>query len=153
MIDTPEITNLPARDIAVIHLKIPHAEMMTAFGPGVQELMAALAAQGVAPVGPVFAHHHRITKEGFDFDLGCAVGRPVTPSGRMKPARWPAQRVARTVYHGGYEGLPTAWGEFDTWMKAQRLTQAADLWESYVDGPHSGPDQSKWRTELVRPLV
>ena len=68
MIETPEVITTPRRDIAVIRFTIPHAEMMKSFGPGVQELMGVLAAQGIAPTGAVFAHHYRITEETFDFD-------------------------------------------------------------------------------------
>ena len=152
MIETPEIITTPRRDIAVIRFTIPHAEMMKVFGPGVQELMAVLAAQGLAPEGAVFAHHHRITKATFDFDLGVPVGRPLKESGRVKPGVWPAQHAARTVYHGGYEGLPGAWGEFTAWMKGQGVTQAEDLWESYTAGPQTNADPKEWRTELVRPV-
>ncbi|HTK55420.1 MAG TPA: GyrI-like domain-containing protein [Gemmatimonadales bacterium] len=153
MIETPEIITTPRRDVAVIRFTIPRAEMMQAFGPGVQELMGVLAAQGLAPTGAVFAHHYRITKETFDFDLGVPVGRPVTASGRVKPDVWPTQRAARTVYHGGYEGLPGAWGEFTAWMQGQGVAQAEDLWESYTAGPQTSADPKAWRTELVRPLV
>jgi effector-binding domain-containing protein len=153
VIETPQIVTTVRRDVATIRFTIPHAEMMNVFGPGVQELMGVLSAQGIAPAGAVFAHHHRITKDSFDFDLGVPVGRPVAGSGRVKPAVWPAQRSARTVYHGGYEGLPGAWGEFTTWMKENGVTQAEDLWESYVAGPQTSADPKTWRTELVRPVV
>lgn len=153
MIETPEFVTTTARDIAVIRFTIPHAEMMTVFGPGVGELLAGVAAQGVPLAGAVFAHHYRITKDTFDFDLGVPVARPVQASGRMKPGTWPSQRAVRTVYHGDYEGLPGAWGEFATWMKGQGVQQAEDLWESYVAGPQTSADPAEWRTELVRPLA
>ena len=60
----------------------------------------------------------------------------------MKPGTLPAARVARTVYHGDYEGLGEAWGEFGEWIKAQGLKPAPDLWEVYPgrsrDGQGSG---------------
>ena len=71
----------------------------------------------------------------------------------MKPGQLPAATIARTVYHGPYEGLGAAWGEFGTWIKAEGLAPRADLWECYVAGPESSPDPSKWRTELHRPLI
>jgi len=57
MIESPKIVQTTAHQAAVIHLTIPRSEMMTKFGPAVQELMATLADQGVKPVGAVFAHH------------------------------------------------------------------------------------------------
>jgi len=71
----------------------------------------------------------------------------------VKPGQLPAATIARTVYHGPYEGLGAAWGEFGTWIKAEGLAPRADLWECYVAGPESSPDPSKWRTELHRPLI
>ena len=62
-------------------------------------------------------------------------------------------RVVRTVYHGGYEGLGKAWGEFMDWISAQGLKTADDLWESYLVGPESGDDAAAYRTQLNRPLL
>jgi effector-binding domain-containing protein len=126
--------------------------MMAVFGPAVGELMAVLAAQGVEPVGAVFAHHIKMSPEIFDFELGVKVSAPVKATGRVKPGDLPAAKVAHTVYSGPYEGLPTAWNEFDKWMKANGHEQAADLWELYSVGPQTTPDPAGWRTELNRPL-
>ncbi len=152
MIETPEILQTEAAAAAVIRLVIPRSQMMMAFGPAVGELMAELARQGVAPVGAVFARHLAMSPDVFDFELGVKVAAPVTASGRVKPGELPAARVARTIYHGPYEGLPSAWGSFDRWIKANGLAQAQSLWEVYSVGPQSTPDSANWRTELNRPL-
>ena len=152
MLDTPQIIQTTAQAAATIHLTVPRSDMMKVFGPAVGELMAALAAQGVEPIGAIFAHHLTMSPDIFDFELGVKVSAPVTATGRVKPGELPAAKVARTVYSGPYEGLPTAWGEFDTWMKANGHEQAANLWELYSVGPQSTPDPADWRTELNRPL-
>jgi effector-binding domain-containing protein len=61
--------------------------------------------------------------------------------------------VARTVHHGGYEGLPLAWGKFLAWVADGGHTPAPDLWERYLVGPESSPDPADWRTELNQPLL
>jgi len=152
MIATPQILQTARQEAAVIHLTIPRSEMMKAFGPAVGELMNALNAQGVEPVGAVFAHHLKMSPETFDFELGVKVATPVKSAGRVKPGELPAAKVARTIYSGPYEGLPSAWSEFDIWMKANGHNQAADLWELYSIGPQSSSDPTTWRTELNRPL-
>jgi len=152
MLSTPQIIQTSTQQAAVVHLTIPRAEMMQVFGPAVGELLAALAAQGVEPVGAVFAHHLKMSPGVFDFELGIKVSAPVTASGRVKPGQLPAATVARTIYSGPYEGLPSAWGEFDTWMKANCHEQAENLWELYSIGPQSTSDSAQWRTELNRPL-
>ena len=153
MLTAPEITTTNVEEAAVIRLTVPHSEMRKVFGPAVGELMAALAAQGVKPVGAVFAHHLKMSPDTFDFELGVRVSAPVQAAGRVKPGQLPAVKVARTVYSGPYEGLPSAWGEFNKWMKANGHEQAENLWEVYSVGPQSSPDPANWRTELNRPLA
>lgn len=153
MIDTPQIVQTTARTTAFIHLTVTLEEMMQVFGPTIGELMAELAAQGIAPAGPVFAHHLRGPTDTFDFELSVPVATPVAAAGRVQPGEWPAMRVAQTIHHGPYEGLPEAWGEFMDWIAAHGHTPAEDLFEAYLTDPGSHPDPVTWRTELNRPLL
>lgn len=153
MIDTPKITQTGVQLTAIIRLTVPREEIRNVMGPAIGEVMAAVAAQGSAPSGPVFSHHLRMDPAVFDFEVGVPVPKLVSPAGRVKPGQLPATRVARTVYHGDYEGLGAAWGEFDAWIRANGHTPRPDLWESYVAGPESNPEPATWRTELTRPLI
>ena len=54
MIDTPQITQSDAQLTAIIRLTIPRAQIRNVMGPGIGELLATVAAQGIAPAGPVF---------------------------------------------------------------------------------------------------
>jgi effector-binding domain-containing protein len=153
MLETPHIAQTAAQAIALIRLTIPRAEIRNVMGPGYHELTAALAAQGVVPTGSWFTHHLRMDPNVFDFEICLPVAAPVSAAGRVQPGVLPAATVARTVYRGPYEGLPSAWGEFDAWIAAGNHTPALDLWEVYVAGPESGPEPAGWRTELNRPLV
>ncbi len=153
MIDTPQITETAVQLAALIRLTIPREEIRSVMGPGIGEVTAAVAAQGVGPAGPVFSHHLRMDPDIFDFEVGVPVTKAVTPVGRVKPGQLPAATVARTVYQSPYEGLGAAWGEFVKWIAANGHTPAADLWECYVAGPESNPDPAHWRTQLNRPLI
>jgi effector-binding domain-containing protein len=153
MLDTPQITQTSAQQTAIIRLTVPRTEMQKVMGPGIKELMATVAAQGVGPAGPWFTHHLRRPTDTFDLEISVPVTAPVTPAGRVTGGQWPAMKVARAVYRGPYEGLAGAWGEFDAWVKANGHKPAADLWEVYVAGPESGSDPAEWRTELNRPLI
>lgn len=153
MIDTPQIVQTTAQPAAVIRLTIPRAEIQQVMGPGYQELMAAVAAQGLTPTGPWYTYHHRMDPAVFDFEIGVPVAAPVRPAGRVQPGTLPAARVAQTVYHGPYEGLPGAWGEFEAWLAAAGLTSGPALWERYMAGPESNADPATWRTELNRPVA
>ncbi len=153
MIDAPRITQTVSQLTANLHLTVPRAEIRNVMGPGLSEVRAAIAAQGVAAAGPWFTHHLKMDPGIFDFEICVPVATPFTASGRVELRRWPATTVARTVYHGAYEGLGSAWGEFDRWIAAGGYTPRPDLLECYVVGPESGADASGWRTELNRPLV
>jgi effector-binding domain-containing protein len=152
MLDTPHITQTVPQLTAVIHLTIPRDQIRHVMGPAIGEVMAALAVQGIPPAGPIFSYHLKMDPATFDFEVGVPVAKPVNAAGRVKPSRLPATTVARTIYRGPYEGLGSAWGEFGTWIKSNFHTPRADLWESYVTGPESGPDPAAWRTELNRPI-
>lgn len=153
MIDTPHVTRTTVQPTAVIHLVIPRAEIRTVMGPGLKELMAAVAAQGIKPTGPWFTHHLKTPSDVFDFEISVPVSAPITAAGRVKPGALRATTVARTIYHGGYEGLGDAWGKLMAWIAENGHTAADDLWEVYVAGPESGADPASWQTELNRPLV
>lgn len=153
MLDTPQIVDTAEEAAAVIRLTIPRGEMPSVFGPAVGELLVTLDNQGVEPVGAVFAHHLTLSPDNFDFELGIKVSSPIEAAGRVMPGSLPATKVARTVYTGPYEGLPSAWHEFEGWIDANGLEQAGSLWELYSLGPQSTPDPGQWRTELNRPLA
>jgi effector-binding domain-containing protein len=153
MLDEPQIAQTDAQPLARIRLTIPRAEIRQVMGPGIGEVMATLAEQGVAPAGPWFTHHLRMDPAIFDFAICVPVAAPIENAGRVEPSELPAAKVVRVTYHGPYEGLPAAWAEFDAWIAEQRLATGPDLWERYVAGPESNADPSQWRTELNRPLA
>jgi effector-binding domain-containing protein len=153
MIDSPQITTSKAQHTAVIHLTIPRADIQKVMGPGLKEVMDVIAAQGLAPAGPWFTHHLKFSPGTFDFEISVPVEKPITAVGRVKPGQLPATKVARTVLHGDYVGLPAAWHELDAWIKSKGESSGEELWEIYTKGPESDPDPKTWRTELNRPLV
>ena len=152
MIDEPKILETESQKAAVIHLTIPRSKIQEEMGPSYNELMSTLQEQGITPTGPWFSHHLRMDPAVFDFEIGVPVSADVKPTGRVKQGALPATKVARTTYRGGYEGLGSAWGEFEGWLTKSGYTTAPDMWEVYAAGPETGPDSSNYRTELNRPL-
>ena len=152
MLDTPQIVQSPAQLMAFIPLTVPSVVIMKVMGPGIKEVLAAVTAQGVGPVGPWFTYHLRVPTDTFDFKICVPVKAPVTPVGRVQAGELPAASVARTVYQGNYSGLGAGWGEFMKWIDARGLKAREDLWECYLVGPESGLPPTGWRTELNRPM-
>ena len=153
MLDQSSVVQTEEQITAVVRLTIPREKMCEVMPAAVGEVMAAVAAQGIGPMGPLFSHHFRMSPETFDFEVGVPVSAPVQPVGRVQASALPATTIMRTVYSGPYEELGDAWGEFVDQIEAAGHKPAANLWECYVTGPQSGPDPTKWRTELNRPLL
>lgn len=153
VIDPPQVLQSDAKLLAVVAMKIPKDQIQHVMGPAIGEVISTLGAQGMAPAGPLLSRHWKIFPEGWDFEVGFSVKKAIAPAGRVNAAELPSRKVARTIYRGGYEGLGLAWGELDAWIKSNGHKPATDLWEVYLAGPESGPDPSKWQTELNRPLV
>lgn len=143
---TPQVT-------AFIPLTIPRKDMRKVMGPGLAELRAAVAGQNIAVTGPWFTHHLRNPDENFDFEICLPVAAPVAPVGRVQPGLWPAMTIAQTTYHGGYEGLGSAWGDFMAAINASGHQTAEGFWECYVVGPDADADPAEWRTILSKPLA
>jgi effector-binding domain-containing protein len=153
MIDPPKIVQTTSQKTAVIHLTVPASEIRKVMGPGIQELMAEVAAQGSALAGPWFTFHFKRPSDTFDFEISVPVTKPIVAKGRVKPSELPARRGARTTYHGGYEGLGAGWGELLQWIEKSGHGATPELWECYVKGPESGADSSLWETQLNQPLT
>ena len=153
MIDTPRILQTTAQPTAIIRVTIPRDQIQAVMGPGIGELRSTLEAQRIVPTGPWFTHHLRMDRGVFDFEIGLPVPAPVAAEGRVANGQLPASTVARTIYHGPYEGLSSAWREFDAWIVAQGRVAGPSLWETYLADPGTDPDPAAWRTELTRPLT
>jgi effector-binding domain-containing protein len=153
MIDTPHILEVGAQPIAMIHLTVPASDMQKVMGPAITELFSTLQAQGIKPVGPWLTYHLRMQPGVFDFQVAVPVTQSVVPTGRVANGELPAATVARTIYHGPYEGLPEAWPKLDAWLTAQGHQRAGWLWETYLVDPSKETEPAKWQTELSRPLL
>ena len=119
----------------------------------IREVLEAVEAQGWKPAGPLHSYHLRTSSTEFDFEVGVAVAKPITPTGRVRMSGLPAARVARTIYRGPYEGLFGAWSEFGEWMKSEGRKGTGQVWERYMVAPDTEPDPSHWQTELNIPLA
>jgi effector-binding domain-containing protein len=144
MLDPPQISTIRAQHTATIHLQIPR--------DSISEVLSTLAAQGVAPEGPMFSYHLRRPSDSFDFEVGFPVAAKINAVGRVAASTLPLTKVARTIYRGPYEGLGDAWSEFNKWVEAEGLNADQTLLESYAVGPETESDPAKWVTELYRPL-
>ena len=152
MLTTPEVVELSARTTAVIRMTVPRDRIGEAFPPAIQEVMAGVGAQGVEPIGPLFARYLRMGGGEVDVEIGVPLDRPIAAEGRITISSLPGGSALRAVHQGPYEELPSSWDQFGTWVTENGHEPDQGLWESYVTGPESSPDPAAWRTELILPL-
>lgn len=151
-IEMPVVVALPAQPVAMIPVRVVRTKIKEVMGPGIAELYGTLASQAIAPAGPWFTHHKRITPNEFDFEICIPVSQPVKPSGPVVLGERRACRAVQTTYRGPYEGLGPAWGAFMRWIEGSGLHAASDLYEVYAADPETSPSPEDWRTVLIRPL-
>lgn len=153
MIDTPHVVQSAQLRTAAIPVVVARKEIQQVFPSAVNELLAAIRAQGIEPAGPLFSYHRKMPSDVFDMEIGVPVDADVKPNGRVLAGALPALKVVRTIYRGPMEGLGAAWGEVKAWVEAQGLATRPFIWENYLVGPGHTPDPSAWQTELNWPLA
>lgn len=122
--------------------------MQKIMGPSIQQVYAAVTAQGLSPAGAWFTHHLRRPTTTFDFEVCVPVGTRFEDVGAIEGKTWPAMTMAQAELNGNYDQLAAAWGELAAWTQRQSLAMAPDLWEVYRIGPESSNDPGDWRTEM-----
>lgn len=64
----------------------------------------------------------------------------------------PAQAVAWTTHHGGFDGIHRATESIGAWIATHGRTQVGPLFNVYVVGPGRESDPDKWVTEVNVPI-
>lgn len=148
MITPPEVIETKEQATASIHLTIPGRDMPKHMDPAIQEIIKALADQGMQPAGPMFSYHYRRPSDTFDFEVGFPVAKAITESGRVVNSKLPAVKVARALYRGPYEGLSEAWSALQRWVRDEKLPETGRFFERYLTNPDEVTDPKDYRTEL-----
>ena len=86
-----------------------------------------------------------------------AAGAPVVgvteTTGEISELELAGGKVTLAVYTGPYNGMPGARNEFMKAILAQGEKTVKPCWEEYLANPSNEPDDTKWQTLIVQPLV
>ena len=154
----PTVLSVPEVPTAVVRAtNHPMSEVASLFDGTFSALFPALAAAGVAPVGPAFSLHHRMPTDTSDLEVGIPIDRPleapIEAGGVLiEPSSLPTGDVATRSYLGGYDGLGEAWGAFMASVVAAGRAPAFPFWEVYVTEPTPDADPATLRTDLYTAL-
>jgi effector-binding domain-containing protein len=147
------VKTIESQPAAAIRAEVPMAELRNVFDRGFHAVMQAVAAQGVAITGPPFGFYPRMPGDTVAVVVGFPVAGPITADGGVEPFTLPGGRVVTGTHVGPYETLGQTYEQLMAWTRAEGLTLAEGMWESYLSDPKSEPDPTAWRTLIAWPLA
>lgn len=147
------VKTIEAQPAAAVRAEVPMAELRSVFDRGFHAVMHTVEAQGVAIAGPPFGFYPRMPGDTVAVIVGFPVAAPITSDGRVEPFNLPGGRVVTGTHVGPYETLGQTYEQLMAWTRAEGLTLAEEMWESYLSDPSSEPDPATWRTLIVWPLA
>ena len=147
------VKTIEAQPAAAIRAEVPMAELRNVFDRGFHAVMQAVTAQGVAITGPPFGFYPRMPGDTVAVVVGFPLAGPITAGDGVEPFTLPGGRVVTGTHVGPYETLGQTYEQLMAWTRAEGLTLAEGMWESYLSDPRSEPDPTTWRTLIVWPLA
>jgi effector-binding domain-containing protein len=147
------LVDLTEQHTAVVHERVPMAELTDFFARAFEATMRAIRAQRDAPVGPPFGAYHGMTGETVDVEAGFPVAAPIEDRDDVVASTLPGGRAVEAVHVGPYDTMTRTYAEIEAWMAENGVTPGPVMWESYLTDPGSEPDPQTWRTLIVWPTA
>ena len=141
------LADLQEQQAAVVCGRITMDQIADFLGGAFGEVMGALAAQDMHPVGPPFARYRFLEGGVLEVDAGFPVSAPVAPTGRVEATTLPGGRVATTLHVGDYAGVGSAYDAASQFLTDEGYEVAGAPWECYLDDPEVPAP----RTEVFMP--
>lgn len=147
------VETIEPQTAAAIRAEVPMAELRDVFDHGFHAVAQAVEAQGVAIAGPPFGFYPRMPGDTVAVVVGFPVAGTIAAEGEVEPFELPGGRVVTGAHVGPYETLAQSYEELMAWTRAEGLTLAEGMWESYLSDPSAEPDPRTWRTLITWPLA
>ena len=145
-----EVVHEPAREVAVRRFEVDLASMGEQMGPAFERVASYLARRGVALTGSALAHY-TVRADGMEAAAGFEVTDAFEGGDGVEWFVLPEVDAVTTVHAGPYERLAEAYAEVRAHAASiGRVLDESQMWEEYLTGPETPPDQV--RTRVVWPL-
>ena len=145
--EMPEQSALAIRETAAV------AEIPAKMGECFDALCRFFGERRIPFAGPPFALYHSWSDAATVMDVGFPVSAGTAGEGRIQAITLPGGRIVTGTHIGPYDKIVETYNAMDSWMKANGLTPAPLMWETYLTDPQAEPDPSKWVTRLFWPLA
>jgi effector-binding domain-containing protein len=128
----------------------------------VPEVIRWMDKNGVRAAGPLLFKYNLVKMPELIMEFGFPVEAGVKGDDRVRAKVLPAGKYLSSVYHGHYDGLEAATGEYLRIARErglafdQRATPDGDLFASrvefYLTDPREERDPAKWQTRILMKL-
>lgn len=145
---------VPATQAAAITATVDIGELAAWYRGAMGEIVATVAAQGVATSGPpggVYANE-LFNEERGDATLFLPVTTGIRPVGRVTAMSLPSAELAVIIHDGSHGDLDRSYGALATYVTEHAVAVDGLIREYYVVGPSDTDDESMWRTEVGWPI-
>lgn len=149
----PHLRDAQPLILAAIRTTIAIEEITALFDRAFHTVMTAIQHQGVHPVGPPVGVYYGMPSETVDLAAGFPVSAAILPDGDVRPVELPGGRVAEMLHRGTYDSMAASYQRLEDWMRAEGLTAAPMVWETYLTEPSPGGDPDATLTLITWPLV
>jgi len=150
---TISISQHAEQPTAAVREKVRLEDLPAFFSRAFRDTMAALGAQGRHAAGPPFGKYYGMPSDVLEVEVGFPVSAPIEPSGAVVPGVLPGGRVVEAIHVGPYDTMQEAYADVRRYFSEQDLTPGDVMWESYLSGPGSEPDATRWRTQICWPVA
>lgn len=147
------VETIEVQPAAAISAEVPMAELRDVFDRGFPAVVRAIEAQGLTIARPPFGFYPRLPTATVAVTVGFPVVGTFVADGAVEPFELPAGRAVTATHVGPYDTLEQTYDELLAWARAEELTLAAGMWETYLSDPSAEPDPNTWRTLIVWPLA
>lgn len=148
-----EVKEIEETYAAVVHELVPIADLPAFFERAFHAVAVALAAEGIAPIGPPFGLYRGMPGLEVDIAAGFPIEAPFRPYGKVLPDELPGGRAVVAIHEGPFDTMERTYALMQSWMAEHELFPDQLMWESYLTDPSTEPDPAKWRTEIVWPIA
>ena len=137
---------------AAVRAQVPMAELADFFSHAFADIMAALQAQGVQPVGPPFGKYYGQPGALVDVEAGFPVPRVIAPAGNVVPGSLPAGRIVEAMHLGSFDTLANTYGDIESFFSENKLKPSEVMWENYLADPGAEQSPEHARTQICWPV-
>lgn len=153
MIESIGVQRLQAQTIAVVRGTARGEEIGAFVGTAYGDVISALGAQGLGPVGAPIIRYSLEAMDGggqaevFVLEAGFPCDPGFVGDSRVEVAALPEGDAVVAVHVGQWQELGEAYAAVEAHFAEHGLERTGDPWETYLDGPEADPH----RTVLTAP--